>query len=323
MRMLALAAALLALAPVAIGAMVAPDDAIRARPVPLDPTDPAHRRIGRLTWLEGWVLSSRDGRFGGLSSLVALGDGHFMALADTGTPSRIDLTPRGPVVRLLPVLDTGVPGAEAKRDRDTESLTRDPATGRYWVGYEVRNVILRYGPDLAPLEASAHPLAMKRWPYNGGAESMVRMRDGRFLVIGETAGTKEPGGRQALLFPSDPTDRGVEPVRFAYVPPPDGYDPSDATQLPDGRILVLNRRANLLQGFSAILTIVDPRDFREGAVVTGEAIATLGSPLTVDNMEGVAATVEHGRTIITLVSDDNFLPFERTLLMRFVLDDRP
>ena len=40
------------------------------RPVALDESVPAHRRIGSLDYLGGWVLSSDSARFGGLSSLV-------------------------------------------------------------------------------------------------------------------------------------------------------------------------------------------------------------------------------------------------------------
>ena len=48
-------------------------------------------------------------------------------------------------------------------------------------------------------------------------------------------------------------------------------------------------------------------------------IARLQPPLTIDNMEGVSVTVENGRTIVWLASDDNFFPLQRTLLLKFAL----
>ena len=48
-------------------------------------------------------------------------------------------------------------------------------------------------------------------------------------------------------------------------------------------------------------------------------LARLQPPLTIDNMEGVSATIENGRTIVWLVSDDNFTPLQRTLLLKFAL----
>jgi hypothetical protein len=54
-------------------------------------------------------------------------------------------------------------------------------------------------------------------------------------------------------------------------------------------------------------------------VVTGEAVGTLAAPMAVDNLEGIAVERVGGRTIVWLISDDNFLPFQRTLLLKFAL----
>jgi len=41
----------------------------------------------------------------------------------------------------------------------------------------------------------------------------------------------------------------------------------------------------------------------------------------VDNMEAIAVhTDDAGRTVLTVMSDDNFNPLQRTLLMRFAVD---
>ena len=76
----------------------------------------------------------------------------------------------------------------------------------------------------------------------------------------------------------------------------------------------------LLEGFSARLGLAAAPALEAGSVLAGEEVASLRRPLTVDNMEGVSVTVEHGRTIVWLVSDDNFFPLQRTLLMKFALD---
>ena len=98
-----------------------------------------------------------------------------------------------------------------------------------------------------------------------------------------------------------------------------GYRVSDATLLPDGRLLIVNRRFEWLEGVSAALTVVDAGALRAGAIIQGREIARLQPPLTVDNMEGVSVTVENGRTIVWLVSDDNFFPLQQTLLLKFAL----
>jgi len=45
----------------------------------------------------------------------------------------------------------------------------------------------------------------------------------------------------------------------------------------------------------------------------------LAPPQIADNFEGLAVDVRNGRTRIWLVSDDNFLPQQRTYLLEFEL----
>jgi hypothetical protein len=56
-----------------------------------------------------------------------------------------------------------------------------------------------------------------------------------------------------------------------------------------------------------------------GALISGEEIAVLRTPVAVDNMEGLSVTSEGGRTIVWIASDDNFNPLQRTLLLKFAL----
>ena len=51
-------------------------------------------------------------------------------------------------------------------------------------------------------------------------------------------------------------------------------------------------------------------------------IAEIAPPLTIDNSGGIAnQTVRDGRRYLYIVSDDNFNPLQRTLLMQFELND--
>ena len=101
---------------------------------------------------------------------------------------------------------------------------------------------------------------------------------------------------------------------------PLGYRITDASQLPDGRLLLLERRIGFPEGFTAKLLILDPAKITRDATVAGTVIATLAPPLLVDNMEGLAITQEQGRSIVWLVSDNNFNAIQRTLLMKFALN---
>lgn len=299
---------------------VAATPAIEATPVPLSRDDPGRSRIGMLRYLGGWELSSRDPRFGGLSAMVWRDNG-LLAVSDAGAIFSIDLrgaTPRGRVGGVLP---DGPGTGESKADRDAESLTRDPATGLLWVGFEAHNQIWRYDATLSAMQNNFAPPAMAKWPGNGGPEAMVRLADGRFLVFSEEA--KGPEKSTALLiFPGDPTDPASRPVLAGYRAPT-GYAVTDATMLPDGRLLLLHRRFTLMDGVSAIVSLLDPSDIRAGHAVAGQEIARLAPPLTVDNMEALAVSQEKGRTVLWLASDDNFSPLQRSLLLKFVIDRLP
>jgi hypothetical protein len=291
-----------------------------ATALPIDPADPAHVRFGRLQYLSGWVLASRQLEFGGYSSLHVDGD-HFLTLADTGHFLNFRMTRPGVIEEAQFGRLPDFPGHRGiKADRDSESMAIDPANGDIWVGFEVYNAIFRYAAGFTQATAHRAPAEMEKWPMETGPESMARLSDGRFVVISENAKVKG-GAKEALLFPGDPTDPANAPIRFSYRPPA-GYLATDAAQLPDGKLIVLNRHFSFADGFRAALTVIDPDDIKAGAELKGEVLAEFRPPLNIDNMEGISVARERGRTILWLISDDNQISLQRTLLMKFALADR-
>ncbi|MCW3846290.1 esterase-like activity of phytase family protein [Sphingomonas sp. LB-2] len=293
-----------------------------ATPVAIDPGDPARVKIGSLTYLGGVRLRSPAPAFGGFSSMRIEGN-RFTLLSDGGHLVRFDMDAgfrvRAPA---FAELADGPGTGWLKGDRDSESMTADPKTGRFWVGFEQSNEIWRYD---ASGKAQAHlaPLPMVRWAANGGPEAMVRLANGNFIVISEVMrpiDDKTRSAREALLFRGDPTDPKTEIQRFAYRPPP-GYDPTDMAELPDGRLLILHRALGLPPAlFTAKLVIIGRGAVRPGAFVEGREIATFEAPLIRDNFEALAVTREGGATIVWIASDDNREWWEQSLLLKFRLD---
>ena len=147
---------------------------------------------------------------------------------------------------------------------------------------------------------------MRRWRGNSGAEAMVRLADGRFLVFAEGKDDGAPYS-DAVLFAGDPAAAGTPPLRLRYRRPA-GFRVTDAALLPDGRLLILNRRFAWLDGLFGAADVADAAGLaRRAATIEGREVATLESPLTVDNMEALSVTVENGRTIVWIASDDNFM----------------
>lgn len=267
-----------------------------------------HARL--LEPLGGWALSSSDGDFGGLSAL-SIGKS-MIAVADTGSVYRFAADWRTAQIDSLP---RGCVPNQLKRERDSESLARDPDTGQIWIGFEYRNLICRIDPD-GTTTAYAPP-SMARWPKLGGPEAIVRLADGRFLVFAEKTAT---GGAATplLVFDGDPVDPDTRVVAMRYRTWP-GYHPSDAAALPDGRVLILNRRFAFPFRFSTIVTLVEPFQAKPNALVEGRPVIVLAPPHIADNFEGLDVDTQGNRTFIWLVSDDNFLPQQRTYLLKFGL----
>jgi hypothetical protein len=296
---------------------------ITAIPVVLDRGNPMHRTVGALTYLGGVQLRSRDLAFGGFSSMFVEGD-RFTLLSDGGNIVKFRMgADFKPVNLWFGDLPAGPGKGWGKGSRDSESMTRDPATGKIWVGFESWNQIWRYSPGLAAGEKFSAPKPMAEWNVNGGAESMVRRSNGDFIVIAETSERDGFPGRTAIYFRGDPTDPKTKYFQFGFQPPDGGYDPSDMVELPDGRLLVLVRRITLTRWFESKLILVDPKLIRPDKAIRGKEIAMLTAPLSRDNFEALAITQENERTMLWIASDDNRELVQKSLLMKFRLDVTP
>ncbi|MGZ8310663.1 MAG: esterase-like activity of phytase family protein [Allosphingosinicella sp.] len=291
------------------------DATITATPVVLDERDPARRRVGSLVFLRGWDLNSTERRFGGISAIHVEGD-RITAVSDTGMIFGF-LVPRLAGAQPLRIEPLPRESGTDKRSYDTEAML--VSGDRVWLAFERMNGIARYRRGTWHLESAARPVLMRRWRRNSGPEGMVRLRDGRYLILSEGQANDDPFSA-AVLLDGDPAEPGTRahPLRYRRSP---GYRMTDAALLPDGRLLVLNRRVSLFDGLAATLVIADTAGLKAGDTISGREIARLRPPLTVDNMEALAVSVEGGRTIVRIASDDNFMGMQRTLLLEFALDE--
>lgn len=266
-----------------------------------------------------WQLTSPNTAFESWSALLALDGGlTLLAISDRGQYVRFPapITGGAAGAKIGPVL----PGSDDfKPLQDMEAATRDPETGRIWVGLEGRNAILRLEADLSDPQF-AYPAAMQDWIPNSGPESLVRLIDGRFVVLSEGPTPRRDDASEGLLFEGDPLDGG-EPVRFHFRPP-EGFLPTDMAQLPDGRVLILLRgiRFGAPPRFVTRLVMADPAAIRAGEDWAWTDVGELGPGMPYENYEGLAITggTEGRPVLLWLLSDDNGATFiQRTLLLRF------
>jgi hypothetical protein len=272
--------------------------------------------IGGLAFLGGWELRSNDRRFGGISA-IHVEDGEVLALSDRGVLLGFDLPLRqGARIRIRPLRE--VPGnPEDKRDRDTEAMA--VRGDSIWVAFERSNSVWRYDRGTLRRAGSAAPEPMRDWFSNSGPEAMARLGGDRFLVVSERS---RRGARfsEAVLFEGDPTRSSTRLAQIAIRRPQD-YRVTDAARLPDGRILLLHRRFSYFEGVSAKLTSLDEKDLKPGGFASVSEVAHFPASLKLDNFEGLSVTREDGRTILWIATDDNFNAVQRTLLLKFALDD--
>ena len=286
---------------------------VEMNPIPLDERDPGRRQVGRLLYLGGWEMRSNDPRFGGISAMH-VEDGEVMAVSDSGSVIRFRLA--GASASILP-LPSGPGSSARKSNRDSEALAVHRQNA--WIAFEGENQVWRYSRGDWRRRAAAAPAAMEKWPSNAGTEAMLRLADGRFLLFAEGEAGGE-GATAALLFEGDPADAATKSAPIAYRAPK-GYRITDAALLPGGGILFLNRRFTVTEGVSAKLTVAPKQRIAAGMTLQGAEIAELRPPLAVDNMEALSVTLEGGRTIVWIASDDNFNPLQRTLLLKFALEE--
>ena len=288
---------------------------ITALPLPDERTQA--RQLGAFRLIGLWQLQTRHHMFGGYSALLALDGGEFLAVGDGADWLRFFEPGTGPARYSFGHLPLGT--SRDKHFRDSESATRDPASGAMWFGWEGTNSISRTDAAMV-LQGRVHPPAMAGWPENRGAESLARLADGRFVAVSESFGedwTRHP----AVLFPGDPlAGHAGQPITFIG---PDGYRPTDMAQLPDGRVLVLMRQLlwPVPMRLSLRIALADPAELASGKPWQATEVARLDYPLPIDNFEGMAVRAgRDGKPEVWLISDENASQFQRTLLWKLSLD---
>jgi hypothetical protein len=290
--------------------------------IDLDPKNSERKEFGRLTLLSAYELRSKDRRFGGLSGLVIGIDERLYAVSDVGywLSAQMILDPERRLLDLVewiiePILSTsGTPVRDPLHD--AEALARAP-DGSFLVSFEKAHRIWRYPPP--PLTFRSLPTSVPvpsvvaKAPSNGGLEGLTILPDGRLLALTEEFQNPDGSFKGWLI-------EGERSFEVSYLPS-EGFQVTDCAALSNGDLIVLERRYVPFGILSARLTLVGGRNIQSGAKLGGEELLRLEYPMNVDNFEGVAVQEDPTKgTIIYIVSDDNYNPLQRTLLLQFRLN---
>jgi hypothetical protein len=300
---------------------------IHAEAIPaFDPHDPARRRFGQLEFRGGLILKSTYQEFGGLSAIRFLEDGkRFISLSDHGRwfTGRIIYDDERPVgvaePVMAPILAPDGQALAAHRWHDTESIA--VSGGILYVGIEGANQIMQFDFAKDGLLARGHPIAVppgiRTLPKNRGLEALEYVPQnqpmgGTLIAISER-GLDRVGNIRAFLV------GGLAPGTFA-IKRKDKFDVTDAALLPSGDLLILERSLSWPEGLLVQIRRIPLKDIKPDAVVDGPILFEADLSCEIDNMEGLAVhQTADSEIVVTLVSDDNFSPLQRTELLQFTL----
>ncbi len=291
-----------------------------------DPRDTSQTQFGALRFRGGLLLTSPHRDFGGLSALRMIGDGtRFLALTDKGHWLRARLVMRDgrPVgvadAELAPVLGPdGRPVATRRGWYDTEALADDGGT--LYVGIERAHEILRFDYGRDGLRARGQPIgvppAIKALPSNRGIECLVMPPKGQPL-----AGTLIAISERGLDVAGNILGFLIGPGGGSFtVKRSDEFDVSDCALTPRGDLLILERRFSWTRGLAIRIRRVPLARVSPRAVLDGPEVIFADMGSQIDNFEGMAVHREaSGAVVLTLISDDNFSPLQRTMLLQFTM----
>jgi hypothetical protein len=304
------------------------------QPVPLNPESPRQASVGPLRFRGGLWLRSPDPRFGGLSDLRVSADGaRLLAVSDCGYgfAAEVLYDAHGGLtgIRGASLVELVGPGGRALSTDEIDAEALERQGDDLLVGFEGPARVWRYRanpPFGGPPSPVASPPLSPECRDNRGLESITTVGSGRLLFLCEGRGLRPAsapawvganGRWQAREYPLDGGGAGFGDV----------FRPTSAARLPDGDVLVLERRYPPL---AARLRQLSRADVEGTEPFAPRTVAVLEPPLSIDNFEGLAVRrAASGGTYLYLLSDDNGCAkvgplagprLQRTLLLLFELE---
>lgn len=293
--------------------------------------------FGALAFRGGLALTSQNTMFGAFSGLALTNDGaHLLAVSDTGQWLSAAVIRAANVPKdlqnahMMPIIgeDRQPLNKGKKWNADAEGLHLVQRAGAAiaLISFERQLGKLR-SADLSHEGLNATALIMDESTSlnairgNQGIEAIVMPPQGSplegwLLVFGEKI--LRGGHHSAWAL------KGRRAIRFS-IERRDNFDITAADFLPNGDLLLLERRFSLTEGSAVRLRRLSRYDltvetFSRGGLLDGMDLMTADLSHQIDNMEGMSIWQRaDGTPVITLISDDNFNFFQRTLLLEFEL----
>lgn len=297
---------------------------VTSRPITNFRIGSSQQRFGELEFAGGLEMNASSRHFGGLSAIHVAGDqSRILGVADTGFwyKGRIARDETGRATGLADVsMWEMTEFGEEKWEVDAEGMTVSGDDAYVSFEREHRVAEWKLGKDGFPVlqRQYAPPVDLRELRSNRGFETVAIAPQGlayaRALVgISEKSLDRN---RNIMAFVRHPDGSSFE---FSVKRVGD-FDITDGAFLPDGDMILLERRFNLSEGVAMRLRRIRGTDIAKGSTVDGEILLEADLLYQIDNMEGLSVTVDpDGTPRLTLVSDDNHSILQRNLLLEFRL----
>jgi hypothetical protein len=303
---------------------------ITARPIEtFDAAASGQRQFGALEFRGGLELSSAEKRFGGLSAIRVGANGEdFLAVTDKGNWLRGRLTYRGKALsgitnaEMAPILAADGKPMTERGWYDSEGLADDGVTA--YVSLERVHRILGFDLGRDGLQARGRTIALppvvSKLKSNRGIECLTfAPRDGPLsgaLIAISERGLDADGNIRGFLI-------GGKISADIFIKRKDDFDVVDCATTPEGGFLILERFFSWRQGIAVRIRRIPQSKIVPGAMLDGPTLIEADLGYQIDNMEGLSVhRAADGDIVLTLVSDDNFTMFQRTILLQFTLLER-
>ena len=285
------------------------------------------RMFGKLEFLGGISYSSSNPLLGAMSAIRFRKDReNFVAVLDTGhwLTGRIQRDAEGRLSGLADLKTESMVNSDGedenvKYQMDAEGLAI--GKGEIFVSFEALHRIDAYpDPGFMAAEPSHRlPLPFPRRELRGnrGMETLaIAPEAGPFgaVPVAVTERSLDADGNVLAAVLDGPRAGPFTVTRN------DPWDITDGAFLPDGDLLLLERRFRLSDGVGMRIRRIDGKEIRPGAVVTGTVLVDADLSHQIDNMEGmdvVAMAPDDIRIIV--ISDDNHSILQRNLMLEFRL----
>ncbi|WP_099866086.1 esterase-like activity of phytase family protein [Pararhizobium haloflavum] len=284
-------------------------------------------RFGSFKFVGGLELTSSSRHLGGMSSIRMDSDRqHFIGVMDTGKwfSGRIERDDGGRMAAIGDFRVTVMRDATgSEEDRkwlvDAESLAVSETD--LFVGFEREHRVDRYERQAFSYGAAVESLPLRipieEFRNNRGLETVALAPPegplgGALIIISERSLNTAGNIYGAVL------DGPRAGVFFVRRDPP--FDVTDGAFLPDGDLLLLERRFNIADGIGMRIRRIEADAIRPDATVDGEIVLEADFGFQIDNMEGLDVVEgPDGDVSLILVSDDNHSILQRSLLLEFRL----